>query len=96
MSHSRARSQEAKEKQVKRIINEARDLFFEAGSSGFSMRSLAKRLNMSQGNLYNYWSCKRDLWYAIIQHDFALFEKKLNDIIEKHEGSFIDLLDKLA
>ena len=96
MSQSRARSKEAKEKQVNRIINEARDLFFEAGASGFNMRSLAKRLDMSQGNLYNYWTSKRDLWYAIIQHDFALFEKELNNIVEIHEGSLIDLLDKLA
>lgn len=96
MSQPRARSKEAKEKQANRIINEARDLFFEVGSSGFSMRSLAKRLDMSQGNLYNYWSSKRDLWFAIIQHDFSLFENDLNDIVEKHQGPFIDLLDKLA
>jgi len=96
MSQPRARSKEAKEKQIKRIINEARYLFFEVGSRGFSMRSLAKRLNMSQGNLYNYWSSKRDLWFAIIQYDFSIFEKDLNKIVEKHEGSLIDLLDKLA
>ncbi len=96
MSQPRARSKEAKEKQIKRIINEARDLFYEAGSSGFSMRSLAKRLDMSQGNIYNYWSSKRDLWYAIMQHDFTLFENDLNDIVVKHEGLFIDLLGKLA
>ncbi|OLS32935.1 MAG: hypothetical protein HeimAB125_03770 [Candidatus Heimdallarchaeota archaeon AB_125] len=96
MSKSRARSQEAKDKQIKRIIYEARDLFFDAGTSGFSMRALAKRLDMSQSNLYNYYSNKRQLWYEIMTHDFSELENKIQEIVMYHEGNFLALLVKLA
>ena len=96
MTQTRARSNEAKEKQIKRIINEARDLFGEVGTSGFSMRALAKRLEMSQGNLYNYWSSKRELWYTIMEHDFSELESDMKELLETHKGSFLDLLEKLA
>jgi AcrR family transcriptional regulator len=96
MSKSRARSKEAKDKQIQRIISEARELFFEVGTSGFSMRALAKRLEMSQSNLYNYYSSKRQLWYEIMSHDFSELEDKIQEIIMYHEGTFLDLLVKLA
>ena len=96
MSKSRARSKDAKEKQIQRIISEARDLFFEVGSTKFSMRALANRLNMSQSNLYNYYTSKRQLWYEIMKHDFSELEEKIQEIILYHDGNFIDLLEKLA
>jgi AcrR family transcriptional regulator len=96
MKQTRARSKEAKDKQTLHIINVARDLFLEVGARGFSMRALANRLNMSQGNLYNYWPSKRDLWYAIIEYDFSEFEETLGEVVMSHEGDIIDLLEKLA
>jgi AcrR family transcriptional regulator len=96
MSHSRARSKEAKQKQTELIINTARELFYEAGAFGFSMRILAKRLDMSQGNLYNYWTSKRDLWYNILEQDFQEFEGQMLKIIKTHKGSYMSLLEKLA
>ena len=60
------------------------------------MRVLAKRLDMSQGNLYNYWTSKRDLWYNILEQDFQEFEGQLLKIIKAHEGSYLSLLEKLA
>jgi AcrR family transcriptional regulator len=96
MSHSRARSKEAKQKQTELIVNTARELFYEAGVLGFSMRVLAKRLDMSQGNLYNYWTSKRDLWYNILEQDFQEFEGQMLKIIKTHEGSYLFLLEKLA
>lgn len=96
MSKSRARSQDAKNKQIQRIISEARELFFEAGTSGLSMRALAKRLDMSQSNLYNYYSSKRQLWYEIMSHDFSELEDKIQEIIMYHKGNFLELLVKLA
>jgi len=96
MKQTRARSKEAKDKQTSHIINVARDLFVEEGVRGFSMRALASRLNMSQGNLYNYWSSKRDLWYAIIEHDFSELEEAIRQVVVNHAGSTIELLEKLA
>ena len=96
MSKGRARSQEAKDKQIQRIISEARELFFEVGTSGFSMRALAKRLEMSQSNLYNYYSSKRKLWYEIMNQDFSNLEDRIQEIVTYHDGTFLELLVKLA
>ncbi|MCE7743085.1 MAG: TetR/AcrR family transcriptional regulator [Candidatus Heimdallarchaeota archaeon] len=96
MTQTRARSKEAKEQQVQKIIEEARNLFIEVGTRGFSMRALAKRLDMSQGNLYNYWSSKRQLWYEIVKRDFADFEDEITKIVTSHEGTVLDLLENLA
>ena len=96
MTQTRARSKEAKEQQIQNIIDEARNLFIEVGTRGFSMRALAKRLNMSQGNLYNYWSSKRELWYAILKRDFTDFENEIKMIITSHKGTVIELLENLA
>ena len=60
------------------------------------MRQLARELGMSQGNLYNYVSSKRELWFAVIDHDFKNFENAMRTIIDYHSGSLLDLLDKLA
>lgn len=51
---------------------------------------------MSQGNLYNYWTSKRELWYDILKRDFYELEKGMHDIIEKHSGSYVLLLVDLA
>lgn len=96
MTQTRARSKEAKEQQIKKIIDEARNLFIEVGTRGFSMRALAKRLDMSQGNLYNYWSSKRELWYAIVKRDFADFEREITAAISSHKGTVVELLEDLA
>lgn len=96
MSHSRARSEEAKRKQIEHIIETAKDLFHTKGTSGFNMRSLAKKLDMSQGNLYNYWTSKRELWYDIVKRDFHEFEEGMYDLIRKHQGSYVSLFVNLA
>jgi len=96
MSQTRARSKEAKEQQEHKIIEEARNLFIEVGTRGFSMRALAKRLEMSQGNLYNYWSSKRELWYEIVKRDFEDFESEIIKIVANHKGNVVNLLEDLA
>lgn len=96
MSKTRARSPEKKAEQFQEIIKEGRKLFLTFGSEGFSMRAIAKKLDMQQGNLYNYVQSKRELWFAVIQEDFQKFTNKMKDIVENHIGSSIDLLEKLA
>jgi AcrR family transcriptional regulator len=96
MSKSRARSDEAKAEQIKKIIETSREIFLKDGFKGFSMRTVANRLGMSQSNLYNYWSSKRELWYAILRYDFKEFDDELRKIATNHKGSFIELLEKFG
>ena len=95
MKQKRARSEEDKAVQIKKIIDTARELYLN-DKKRFTMRTIARKLGMSQGNLYNYWSSKRELWYAIIKADFKEFEEGIEAIVQEHHGLFIDLTDKLA
>jgi len=96
MSKSRARSPEAKDKQIQRIVTEARELFYEVGTTGFSMRALAKRLDMSQSNLYNYYSSKRMLWFEIMRQDFTELRNQIQPIVLNHKGTSVELLENLT
>jgi len=90
-----ARTQKEKEKQFKRIIDEGRKLFVSKGTYGFSTHALAKRLGMVQGNLYNYVKSKRELYIAIRTEDFQKLKNDMIDIVENHEGSYLELINKL-
>ena len=84
-----------KEEQFERIMNTGRELFL-SSSKEFSMRQLARQLGMSQGNLYNYVTSKRELWFAVINRDFRDFENGMKSIFDSHRGSTLELLDSLA
>ncbi len=96
MSKKRARSPEKKATQFQKILTEGRKLFLKYGSEGFSMRAIAKKVDMQQGNLYNYVQSKRELWFAVILEDFQKFTENMKAVIDTHQGSSIDLLEKLA
>ena len=95
MKQTRARSPEMKEKQLERILNAGRELFL-SSSETFSMRQLARQLEMSQGNLYNYVASKRELWFAVVDRDFKEFENGMKSTIGSHSGPTLKLLDELA
>lgn len=95
MKSQRARSTEQKQKQLERILTAGREVFLNR-SKNFSMRQLAKQLEMSPGNLYNYVRSKRELWFAIIEQDFEQFDAGMRTIINNHQGTYSKSLDHLA
>ncbi|MHA1170508.1 MAG: TetR/AcrR family transcriptional regulator [Candidatus Heimdallarchaeota archaeon] len=96
MSKTRARSPEKKAKKFQKIIAEGKKLFLKYGSEGFSMRAIAKKLDMQQGNLYNYVQSKRELWFAVVQDDFQKFASSMEEVITTHQGTSVELLIALA
>ena len=92
---SRSRSPEKKAAQLERILEAGKDLFLEKGREGFSLRGLAKILDMNQNNLYNYVDSKRELWIAIRNKFYKQFRDENIEIIKKHQGSIISLLIKI-
>jgi len=94
LNKTRARSPEKKAEQFKKIIEEGRRLFLAVGSEGFSIRGIARKLEMSQGNLYNYIQSKRELWFAVIREDFEIFTKGMIELREKSEGTNFELLEE--
>ena len=93
---SRARAPEKKAEQFNRIIETGKDLFVKYGSHGFSLRALARKLKMSQSNLYNYVKSKRELWIAIRIKYYSEFQKGFTKIALKYGENYIDLWVEMA
>lgn len=93
---TRARSPEKKAEQFDRIIEEGKDMFVKYGTHGFSTRALAQKLGMTQPNLYNYVSSKRELWIAIRTKYYNEYLEGLNKIVNEHQGSYTELFYKFA
>jgi AcrR family transcriptional regulator len=51
----------------RRIIDEARDLYVEAGMSGFSMRKVAERVGVTATALYRHFESKEMLLLAVLE-----------------------------
>lgn len=75
------------------IIDTGRKLFYEKGFN-LSMRDLARELDTRPSSLYRHIKNKRDLWFAIINEDFKLFNNELMKIAQSHQGNSLDLLKK--
>lgn len=93
---TRARSKEDKAAQFNRIIDAGKELIYQKGFYGFGMRSLARHLEMSQGNLYNYVENKRELWIAIRQAFYQDFKAGIDKIIITFQGSNIDQIIEIC
>ena len=91
----RHRSPIKKAQQFDRILEAGKQLFLDKGRDGFSLRGLAKILNMNQNNVYNYVDSKRELWIAIRNKFFKQFKDENLEIIEAHKGSNVSLLMKI-
>ncbi len=90
----RARSTTEKGELHQQILLKARELFLTIGFENFSMRQLAKALNMSPGNLYNYFEDKRALWITIVNSYFDEFTTGIREVTKTAYTSFQQLFDK--
>ena len=89
---TRHRSPENKIQQFDKILEVGKQLFQEQGREGFTMRRLAKRLEMDPNNLYNYVESKRELWIAIRKKFYEQYRNENREIIKHFNGSIINLL----
>jgi len=95
LKQTRARSKDKKAVQFERILEAGKKLFLKKGTRGFSMRNLAKILEMNRNNLYNYVGSKRELWIAIRDKFYRQFKEENLRIIKNHNGPIRDLIIKL-
>ena len=93
---SRARSPQKKAEQFDKILEIGKEMFVKYGTHGFSTRVLAEKLDMTQPNLYNYVSSKRELWIAIRTKYYNVFYRGIQKIIREHKGPIVELLYKFA
>ncbi len=76
-------------------MDEGKELFVQYGNYGFSMRDLAKKLEMSQGNIYNYFSSKRELWFAIQQQELNFLKQQFELITQDQKLSYNQRIYKI-
>ncbi len=70
-------AQKLKDESRQAIINSAKEEFLEKGYKNASMRNIAKKANMTVGNLYRYFPSKEDINRLIVGDTL----KEINDII---------------
>lgn len=70
-------AQKLKDESRQAIINSAKEEFLEKGYKNASMRNIAKKANMTVGNLYRYFPSKEDINRMIVGDTL----KEINDIV---------------
>lgn len=65
-----------------KIEEAASDLFIKQGFHATSIREIAKRANVSLGNLYNYYPTKEAIFESIINSYQGLIDDKLREMLE--------------
>ncbi len=93
--NTRSRSKKKKTEIMEQIINHGTELFINKEVREFSMRKLARKCDMTVGNLYAYVASKRDLWYAITQRYFDELDEIVDATIQKNSVSDIELFKNI-
>jgi len=88
----RARSDVDKDVQFKRILASGLELLQENKGKGFSMRKLAKRLNMAPSNLYNYVKNENELKIMILNEHLGMSIDDYEKYYETQEKPYIEIL----
>ena len=65
------------------IEDAARELLIKQGFHATSMRDIAKRADISLGNVYNYFETKEAIFESIINRYLIVIDLKLKDILEQ-------------
>ena len=91
----RARSVKDKELQFKRILKLGEELLQEKQGRGFSLRELARRLNMAPSNLYNYVKNENELRVAILHTHFTMNGEDLEQLMEMRGKTFLEMMETL-
>ena len=89
---TRNRGPKKKAQQFERILEEGKQFFQDHGHEGFTLKGLAKKLDMNQNNFYNYVESKRELWIAIRKKFYTQYRDENRQIISESDGSNLDTL----
>jgi AcrR family transcriptional regulator len=91
----RARSVKDKEKQFSRILRLGEELLQENHGRGFSMRELARRLDMAPSNLYNYVKNENEIRVAILHAHFNMSSEDMEQLTEMQGKSCLEMMEAL-
>lgn len=92
MPRSKSQSEQMRAESREKIIATARRLFAERGYSGCSVADIARQAEMSQGNLYWYFSSKEELFQAILMEGFQTLGIMMAEAAAR-EGNSLEKFD---
>lgn len=69
MSFLRAHGEEQKQQRVQQIITATASLYDEIGYDKITFSKIAPKLDFSRINLYNYFSCKEDIFLLLLMQE---------------------------
>lgn len=73
MEFRRARGSEQKQMRVQQIINAAAELYLDIGYDKVTFTGIVKKLNFARNSIYNYFSCKEDIFLALLLQEIEKF-----------------------
>lgn len=73
MDFRRARGPEQKQMRVQQILDAAGALYEEIGYDKVSFVGIVKKLNFARNSIYNYFSCKEDIYLAVLLQEIERF-----------------------
>jgi len=79
----------------KRILDEARSLFFRYGFSKVTMDETAAGLGMSKKTLYQHFQSKEDLLQAVTTDHMEAMDEELHDMCARKDWNPLDKLKRL-
>jgi AcrR family transcriptional regulator len=84
------------ERQRKRIMDAAAELFAQAGYRATTTRDISEAVDIGESTLYGYFSSKKELLQAILSQQAAMVDAILVHLNELDDlQSFVDLVDLL-
>ena len=77
------RREEKKAESRRRILESARDVFFRDGFMEANLDEVAEKAGVAKGTLYRYFDSKAELYVAVLAHNGAIFEQKMQDTVDE-------------
>ncbi|MAT45635.1 MAG: hypothetical protein CL609_25165 [Anaerolineaceae bacterium] len=76
------RRQRNRERTIQTILDTARDIMRENGAAALTIHELARRLEIRPPSLYNYFSSLMEIYDALFQLGFTLWDKHFEEYIQ--------------
>lgn len=77
-----------------RIFNTAVTEFARKGYNAANINTIARKSGISIGSMYSYFSSKEDLFLAITEQGFGIFNQVIEDV-NPEEGTFFEIIERL-
>ena len=83
---TQARRTREKERRSKKILDAAKQLFFDQGFAATTMDQIAGHVELSKGTLYLYFKSKEELYISLLVEGLALLNQAFQTAVENKTG----------